>query len=337
MLRTSVLIAAFICLIALHGMRAKAGDAIEVDLSRLLEPTEQGRQQVGDSLLNIEAAVLQADRIGVVATGEYFIGAQSSRSQRINAFRFGYSWCIDHEQDRERLAYSDQSIVDPIMLEGPKTRVMTNTSNSYDRLRLARINHEAVGTTLRSPNETSFVARSLKRRGVFFPLMGTLDTAMGLYTGQRFKADDAGLKISHCVGVRRFGDTLQAEFEYRPVDAMVYLRVISFRDEVPVQVDDYVGYDLKLKKRDPRKKWEADYEELMELHQIVKPKARTFTTWKKKGELRLPTSIHSMTLTGPNAVELKVKFRWKLNEEVPESAFALETVGQVGPLAIVPE
>ena len=160
---------------------------------------------------------------------------------------------------------------------------------------------------------------------------------MGLYTGQKFKLDDAGLKISHLVGVRHIGDTLQAEFEYRPVDAMVYLRVISFRDELPVQVDDFVGYDLKLKKRDPTKKWEADYEELMELHQIVKPKARTFTTWKKHGELRLPTSIHSMTLTGPNAVELKAQFRWKLNDEVPVSAFALETVGQVGPLTILPE
>ncbi|MGI9472032.1 MAG: hypothetical protein ACR2NZ_10890, partial [Rubripirellula sp.] len=139
------------------------------------------------------------------------------------------------------------------------------------------------------------------------------------------------------VGVREVGGSLQAEFEYRPTPKTAYLRVISFRDKVPVQVDDFVAYDDKLPARDPAKKWERRFEELMELHQAVKPWARTFSKWTRVGELHLPTSIHSMTLASPNAVEVNAEFSWKVNQQVPDAVFALETVGQVGPLTLLPK
>lgn len=316
---------------------SNAADHVEVDLTRLNEPTEEQVKEVAEWLMDLETTSLNAEKIGVVSIGEYYIGTVKRGRQRVNVFRFGYSWCFDHLNDKERLVYGDQSVVDPIVLEGPKTRVMTSSSNSFDLLRLRQKYHESVGTQVRLPSDKTSVTSFLKRRGVFYPLSATTGTATGIYMGDCFSYSKSEIKMDRLVGVRAFGDVTQAEFEYRPLKEMVYLRVVSFRESLPVQVDDFLGHDMSLPERDPSKKWEADYEELMELHQIVKPKARTFTTWKKKGKLRLPTSIHSMTLTGPNAVELKAQFRWKLNEEVPDSAFALETVGQVGPLTIVSE
>ena len=317
--------------------QSPVADRIDVDLSRFIDPDPKQREKIAECLLNIETMVLQVDQLGVVVVGEYFIGGRVSDKQRVNAFRFGYSWCIDQHNDRERLAYADQTIVDPIMIEGPKTRVMTNSSHHYDRVRLGTTNHEAVGSAVRAPSEASIVSGALQRRGVFYPLIAPLDTAVGIYMGQRFSPSDTGLAIDRLVGTREFGGLLQAEFEFRPTRAMEYLRVISFRDSVPVQVDDFIAYDTTLPARDATKKWERNFEELMELHQVVKPKARTFSKWTRVGELRLPTSIHSMTLSGPNAVEVKADFTWKVNEQVPVSAFALETVGQVGPLTILPE
>ena len=317
-------------------IRNDAKDLIQIDLLKFRDPTREDRRKIEEWSLDLESTSMLANRIGVSVTGETYLAAELERGETVNAKRFSFAWVIDNEKDRERLIYRSGSIIDPIVVDPNATRIMLANSSEFDQLRVKDVFHGASGATRYKPSKTKSLNSMLKICGMFFPICGVTSTAISIHSGRAFDKGGCHFDVENLVGIYRKRDHVIAEFEYRPMPEVAYVRVVCFNDGDPVQIDDLIA--LGVPAVDTKKLGvKRDRKELQKLHKKLKPRARTLSKWSRIGDLHLPTSIHSMTLAGPNAVEVKADFTWSINSQVPDSVFTVESVGHLGPLAILPD
>ncbi len=324
-----------ICVTQVVRGEEKFAEPIKVDLERFEAPSEDDRKNVSDWILDLESTTMLAEKLAVAVTGESYFATEMDDGETVNARRFAFTWAIDNTKDRDRIVFGDESIINPVVWDGRDALLQYSNAFQYDRLRLGDTYHEAVGTDIRDPSKVSFVTRSLKMHGVFFPVCAASTTASEIYTGGTFKENELHIGSKNLVGIHKMRDLVLAEFEYRPTPVMSYFRVAVFRDGDPIQIEDFMTYLRKelppLNPVDPSKR---DRDELEKLHRQLRPQASGQVNWTRVGDLHLPVALKTRRGGSPRDRN-QAQFSWKVNDEVPATAFSTERLGRTGPLAVL--
>jgi len=308
----------------------------EVDWQRFRVPTPQDRKRLGNWLLELQSRSMVVDRLAVDVSGEKYIGAKVDGSERIVARRFSYTWAIDHQEDRERMVFADQNLLGTPMKKYGKTYLIDSQASSYDQLRIKDWFHGATGKQVHPPSKSKSLNARFRLCGVFDPICATTGGVVSITTGNAFERNKCQLHEKNLIGIYKQQDLTVAAFEYQPVPQLIFVRVASFRDAVPVQVDDFLslGSDLTkvLELGDHR-----GQRELALLRKIVKPHARTTSVWASVAGVQLPVKLLSLTLGGEQDFEVKAEFQWRIGRQVPDAVFDAENLGSSSPLALWPE
>ena len=308
-------------------------NVVKVDLRRLKVPVKQDRVLLGNWLLDLKSTTMEADRLGVDVSGEKYVVAKVDGRERVIARRFAFTWVIDNKDDRERLVFGDQSLLGSAPELKKSSHAVYSQASAYDQLRLKRWFYGATGKQVHKASMTKTLNARFRLCGVFYPICGVTGSVVSISTGRAFDRAGCQLHARNLIGVYRVDDLVIAAFEYHPAPDLIYLRTAVFRSAVPVQVDDFVSLGRDLlhvaelgQKRGP--------EELSLIHKVVKPYARTVSSWRKVGGMHLPFSLHSLTLGGDKVFEVKAYFEWKIGQQIPDSVFAVEGLGRTSPLAL---
>ena len=305
----------------------------KVDLRRLKVPTERERKLLRDWIVDLQSRKLLVDRIAVEVTGEKYMGANVGGTERIVARRFAFTWIVDHPGDRERLVFADQSLLGTLMQPMQGSYLIDSQASAYDQLRIKHWFHGASGMQVHPPSKRKSLNERFKLCGVFDPICATTGGVISITTGNAFHRSKCQLHVKNLIGLYKEADITVAAFEYQPVPDMIFVRTAMFRRASPVQIDDFVslGSDLVQVSElgDQR-----GQQELSSLHQILKPHARTNSTWADVNGIQLPVKLHALTLGGVQDFEVNAKFEWKLDSQIPDSVFAVEKLGVVSPLAV---
>jgi hypothetical protein len=142
------------------------------------------------------------------------------------------------------------------------------------------------------------------------------------------------VNIDRLQGIQRIGAHTVALFEYRPADFYVFLEGIAFLDGSPVQCDSWrqIRRDSDIAKRDPTP------EQIQAERDFVRANAtrisRIQSIWQKTDTHSVPVWIRGITLADVYDVELTAEIRWYVNEQVNPLTFQVETLQQLGPLAV---
>ena len=325
-----------------HGERpATASESADtnhpkVDLRRLKVPTQRERKLIRDWIVDLQSRNLLVDRLSVDVTGEKYIGAKVGGTERIVARRFAFTWIVDHPGDRERLIFADQSLLGTFMKPMQGTYLIDSQASAYDQLRIEHWFHGATGKQVHAPSKSKSLNERFKLCGVFDPICATTGGVISITTGNAFHRSKCQLHVNNLIGLYREADLTVAAFEYHPVPDMIFVRTAMFRRASPVQIDDFVslGSDLVQVSElgDQR-----GQQELSSLHKILKPHARTKSTWADVRGMegtQLPVKLHALTLGGVQDFEVSAKFQWRLDSQIPDSVFAVEKLGVVSPLAV---
>lgn len=311
---------------------AQAGRS-EVDWQRFRVPTPQDRKRLGNWILELQSRTMVVDRLAVDVSGEKYIGANVDGSERVVARRFAYTWAIDHQEDRERMVFADQSLLGAPIQKTGKAYLIDSQASSYDQLRIKDWFHGATGKQVHPPSRSKSLNARFRLGGVFDPICATTGGVVSIATGKAFERNKCQLHGKNLIGIYQQKDLTVAAFEYQPVPQLIFVRVASFRDTVPVQVDDFLslGSDLTqvLELGDRR-----GQKELSLLQKIVKPHARTTSVWASVTGVQLPVKLHSLTLGGEQDFEVTASFKWRIGSHVHDSVFDAENLGSTSPLAL---
>jgi len=304
-----------------------------VDLRKLRVPTEMDRNLLKSWLTDLQSRSMLVDRMAVDVSGEKYIGAQVGGSERIVARRFAFTWVIDHQWDRERLVFADQSLLGSAIQPTGNAYLIDSQASAYDQIRIKRRFHGASGKQVHPPSTTKSLNARFKLCGVFDPICATTGGVISITTGNAFDRSKCQLHVKNLIGIYRHAGLTLTAFEFQPVPELIFVRVASFRRSVPVQVDDFVslGTDLLQVAQlgDNR-----GQKELSSLHKILKPYAQTTSAWDSVDSVLLPVKLHSLTLGGEQDFEVKADFQWKLGSQIPDSVFEVENLGVSSPLAL---
>ena len=308
------------------------GHRSEVLWHRFRPPTSHDRKRLGSWIVELQSRTMVVDRLAVDVSGEKYIGAKVDGSERLVARRFAYTWAIDHQEDRERIVFADQSLLGATVEKKEKAYLVDSQALFYDQLRHKDWFHGATGKLLHLPSKSKSLNTRLRLCGVFDPICATTGGVVSITTGNAFERNKCQLHEKNLIGVYKEQGLTVAAFEYQPVPHLIFVRVASFRDSVPVQVDDFLslGSDLAqvLELGDHR-----GQKELSLLRQIVKPYARTTSVWTSRSSVQLPAKLLSLTLGGEQDFEVKADFHWKIGSQVPDAVFDVDNLGCTSPLA----
>lgn len=309
---------------------AKHGHA-EVDWTRFRVPTNQDRKMLGHWILELQSRSMMVDRLAVDVSGEKYIVAKVDGSERLVARRFAFTWAIDHQEDRERMVFADQSLLGTPAKKNGQSYLIDSQASSYDQLRIKDLFYGATGKKVHPPSRSKSLNARFRLCGVFDPICATTGGVISIATGNAFERNKCQLHAKNLIGVYKQQDLTVAAFEYQPVPQLIFVRVASFRDDVPVQVEDFLslGSDLTqvLELGDHRGQRELEL-----LQKIVRPHARTTSAWALVAGVQLPVKLLSLTLGGKQDFEVKAEFQWKIGRQVPDSVFDGENLGSSTPL-----
>lgn len=304
-----------------------------VDLSKLQVPTELDRNLLKKWLIDLQSRSMLVDRMAVDVSGEKYIGAKVGGSEKIVARRFAFTWVIDHQHDRERLVFADQSLLGSAIQSTGNAYLIDSQASAYDQIRIKHRFHGATGKQVHPPSTSKSLNARFKLCGVFDPICAATGGVVSITTGNAFDRSKCQLHVEKLIGIYRRADLTMAAFEYQPVPKLIFVRVASFRRSVPVQVDDFVSLGTELLQvaqlGDNR-----GQKELSSLHKVLRPYARTTSAWDPLESVLLPVKLHSLTLGGEQDFEVKADFQWKLGSQIPDSVFAVENLGASSPLAL---
>ena len=305
---------------------------VAVDWTRFRVPSNQDRKLLRNWILELQSRSMVVDRLAVDVSGEKYIGAKVDGSERLVARRFAFKWAIDHRKDRERLVFADQSLLGAPAKKMGQAYLIDSQALSYDQLRIRDLFHGATGKKVHPPSRTKSLNARFRLCGVFDPICATTGGVISIATGNAFERNKCQLHQKNLIGIYKQQDLTVAAFEYQPVPKLIFVRVASFRDDVPVQVDDFLslGSDLTkvLELGDHRGE-----KELALLHKIVRPHARTTSVWSSVTGVQLPVKLLSLTLGGEQDFEVKAEFKWKIGRQVPDSVFDGDNLGSSVPLS----
>jgi len=326
-------------LMHLSGVAPAAADEppkrIKVSLGLLQAPTAKQRERVHDWILDLETTTLLADRLAVVATGEYFV---ASGVKDMDIKRFAFCWAVEHQQDRERVVFGDSALNAPLNLEGPNARYVADTGSALDRLRVVDDFHEAINQQRRPVAKKSAIGKQLRLMGLFFPVTAASSVANEIYLGMARDPQKAKIDIKKLTGLYTSGSLTIAEFVSQWKRQYQIHRIVVFRNGLPVQVEDFLyfasGPDDLPALQAPEITQEAQ-ERLADIRKGRRPRARTTVRWDAIHELKLPTELNSMMLSGPHDIEVEAKFMWLVNREIEDQWFQPDSVGLLGPLDLL--
>ena len=309
------------------------GRRSEVAWHRFRVPTTQDRKRLGSWIVELQSRTMVVDRLAVDVSGEKYIGAKVDGSERVVARRFAYTWAIDHQEDRERIVFADQSLLGAPREKKGKAYLVDSQASSYDQLRIKNWFHGATGKLRHLPSKSKSLNTRFRLCGVFDPICATTGGVVSIATGNAFERHKCQLHEKNLIGIYKQQNLTVAAFEYQPVPQLIFVRVASFRDAVPVQVDDFLsmGTDLAqvLELGDHRGR-----KELSLLRKIVKPYARTTSVWTSNTSVQLPVKLLSLTLGGEQDFEVKAQFQWRIGSQVPDAAFDVGNLGSTSPFAM---
>ncbi len=305
----------------------------DVDWHRFRVPTPQDHKQLTSWIVGLQSRTMVVDRLAVDVSGEKYIGAKVDGSERIVARRFAYTWAIDHQEDRERMVFADQSLLGEPMKKTGKAYLVDSQALSYDQLRIKDWFHGATGKLVHQPSKSKSLNTRFRLCGVFDPICATTGGVVSVVTGNAFERNKCQLHEKNLIGIYKQQDLTVAAFEYEPAPQLLFVRVATFRDAVAVQVEDFLslGSDLTqvLELGDHR-----GQKELSLLGQIVKPYARTKSVWASLRGVQLPVKLISLTLGGEQDFEVKAEFHWRIGSQVSDAIFDAENLGATSPLAL---
>lgn len=305
----------------------------QIDWRRFRVPASKDRKLVRDWIMEIRTRSMMFDRLAVDVTGEKYIGAKVDGNERVVARRFAFTWAVDHKQDRERVIFADQSLLEEATKNSGQSYLLDSHASSYDQLRIKNWFHGATGKQVHPPSRSKSLNARFRLCGVFDPICATTGSVISIATGNAFERNRCQLHEKNMIGIYRQQELTIAAFEYQPVPESMFVRVAFFRHAVPVQVDDFLslGTDLHqiLELGDRR-----GPEELQLLKKIVKPYARTTSVWSSTQGVQLPVRLFSLTLGGEQSFEVKAKFEWRIGRHVPASVFDAESLGGSAPLVL---
>ena len=320
------------------GKNLMASEAVqqgrsEVDWRRFRVPTPEDRKRLGNWILELQSRTMVVDRLAVDVSGEKYIGAKVDGSERVVARRFAFTWAVDHQEDRERMVFADQSLLEAPMKKNGKVYLIDSQASSYDQLRIKDWFHGATGKQVHPASRSKSLNARFRLCGVFDPICATTGGVVGIVTGNAFERNKCQLHKKNLIGIYQQQDLTVAAFEYQPVPQLIFVRVATFRDAVPVQVDDFLslGSDLTqvLELGDRR-----GQKELSLLQKIVKPHARTTSVWASVTGVQLPVKLHSLTLGGEQDFEVTAAFEWRIGSQVHDLVFDAGNLGSTSPLAL---
>lgn len=315
----------------LAGETAEHGHA-KVEWTRFRVPSNQDRKLLGNWILELQSRSMVVDRLAVDVSGEKYMGATVDGSQQLVARRFAFTWAIDHQEDRERMVFADQSLLGTPTKEFGKAYLIDSQASSYDQLRIKDLFHGATGKNVYPPSRSRSLNARLRLCGVFDPICATTGGVISIATGNAFERNKCQLHEKNLIGIYRQQDLTVAAFEYQPVPQLIFVRVASFCNDVPVQIDDFLslGSDLTqvLELGDQRSETE-----LALLQKIVRPHARTTSVWSSVTGVWLPIKLLSLTLGGKQDFEVKAEFQWRIGSQVPDSLFDGNNLGSSVPLS----
>ena len=219
---------------------------VAVDWTRFRVPSNQDRKLLRNWILELQSRSMVVDRLAVDVSGEKYIGAKVDGSERLVARRFAFKWAIDHRKDRERLVFADQSLLGAPAKKMGQAYLIDSQALSYDQLRIRDLFHGATGKKVHPPSRTKSLNARFRLCGVFDPICATTGGVISIATGNAFERNKCQLHQKNLIGIYKQQDLTVAAFEYQPVPKLIFVRVASFRDDVPVQVDDFLslGSDL---------------------------------------------------------------------------------------------
>ena len=317
----------------LMASEARQAGPIEVDWGKFKVPDPQERKRLRNWILELQSRTMVVDRLAVDVSGEKYMGAKVDGSERVVARRFAFTWAIDHQKDRERLVFADQSLLGIPLKKTERAYLVDSQASSYDQLRVRDWFQGATGKLVHPRSKSKSLNTRFRLCGVFDPICASTGGVVSIATGNAFERNRCQLHEKNLIGIYEQQDLTVAAFEYQPVPQLLFVRVASFRDAAPVQVDDFLslGNDLTqvLELGEQR-----GQKELSLLRKIVKPHARTTSVWASVTGVQLPVQLHSLTLGGDQDFEVKAKFRWRMESQVPDAAFDAETLGSTSPLAL---
>ena len=308
-------------------------ETVEIDLRKMRVPSASDRKLIREWILDLQTKSMMFDRLAVDVTGEKFIGARVEKTDTIVARRFAFTWVIDQLGARERLVFADQSLLHSAKRQVDGVFLVDSNASAYDQLKLGDLYYGASGKQIHQPSKNRSLNARFRRCGVFDPVCATTAGAVSIITGKVFDRNLIQLHLKNLIGIYRKADLTIAAFEYRPAQDLIFLRVAVFRNAVPVQVDDHVslGSDrLQLAELGDKR----GNDELLALHKLLTLHARNRSTWANFEDVPLPVAMHAMTVGGEQDFEVRANFKWTLKASIPETVFALETVGVASPLTV---
>jgi hypothetical protein len=312
----------------------KAPKALDIQLKGFQTPEEADKKQIEQWLLELDLVPMLADRVAFAATGTIFFGGKGNESHISNLRQFAIGWSLDNREDRERLLVINQRVLGPEVRDLDQSQYMFSTTSELDRLRIKTQYHEANGSQRLEPGPTSKLQEKLERSNTFFPTRAVTASPISIWQGRTMNRSNPSVNIDRLQGIQRIGAHTVALFEYRPADFYVFLEGIAFLDGSPVQCDSWrqIRRDSDIAKRDPTP------EQIQAERDFVRANAtrisRIQSIWQKTDTHAVPVLIRGITLDDVYDVELTAEIRWYVNEQVNPLTFQVETLQQLGPLAV---
>jgi hypothetical protein len=308
--------------------------AVEIELNRFQPPTEDDKKQIEQWLLELDLVPLLADRVAFAATGTVFFAGKGDESQISNLRQFAIGWSLDNREDRERLMVINQPLLAPITREQDMSQIMHSNTSQLDQLRIKRQYHEASGLIRLESGPTSKLRERLERANTFFPTRAATSSPIASWQGRSIDRSNPTVTIDRLQGIQRIGAHTVALFEFRPADFYVFLVGIAFLDGSPVQCDSWRQFRRANDIENAQPTPEQSESQRLYVRSNATRVARVQSIWQKTETHSVPVWIHGVTLNDAYDVELLAEIRWYVNDQVNPLVFQLETLQQLGPLAV---